>query len=149
MTKTKLPPDVIDARAEAARNAVRTRRVLREYAGKLHDIADRLRRCHPKTGELRKVIDGDEILVLLRRRKVIASSVELFCRAASGMVDQAAMDWQAKAELLLRLRETENALDEAKEEAKKLVKKFPTIFPAKLLEDVGLPELKTVRYAVG
>ena len=149
MTKTELPPDVIEARAEAARNAVRTRRVLREYAGKLHAIADRRRACHRLSRGLWAGVDAAEVVALLRRRRVIASAVELFCRAASGMVDDGAMERQAKAELLLRLREVENALDEVKLEAEAIQKRFPEAFPAKLLEDVGLPDLRTVRYAAG
>ena len=150
MSKTELPPEVLEARAEAARNAERARRLLREYSRKLHDIADRLWTFR------RQWADGvhitrfeDEARAILRRRRMIASSIESFARVASGMIEQGSLDRQFKAELVVRLREAENALDEAREAAELFPKFAPSYFPAKLLEDVGLPELKTVRYAVG
>lgn len=131
MSATKLPPDVVQARRQLAREAERTCRLLREYAHKLHRITDRLYSLGSlkaaRSGALfsfgRSGVAEDELgaalaATLLSRRAVIAGMVEVTCRVASGMVEAGALPLGVKSELLLRLRETESALDEARRAAK-------------------------------
>lgn len=156
MSKAKLPPAVVRARRQLVRDAQRVCRLLREYAGKLHRLADDL---YPlaetvRTGNryvpLRRPVIEDEVLrtqlalALLRRRAVIAGMVEDTCRAASGLVEHGALSLAVKSELLLRLRETENALEEARAAAQHVQRVNARSVPEDLLRDVPVPDLAAI-----
>lgn len=153
MSEPQLPRDVVAARRQLARDAERTCRVLREYARKLHRItiellalgAEKPYRPYLWVGAVDKdALAHSVVPILLRRRAVIAGMVEDHCRAASGMVEAGTLPLAVKSELLLRLRETENALVEVREASQHVVQRFPRLLSKAQLADVPIPDLAAI-----
>lgn len=146
MTETELPPDVLANRRAIARRAEQTCRLMREYARKLHHIADQIyaaaESAAGKGTWAKSSLLQQRANHLLRRRAMIASSVEELARVASGLFEGAALPLSLKHELRLRSREMENALTEAREASQLVLDQWNgrQLNPA-LLRDVPVTDL--------
>jgi hypothetical protein len=135
----------VKAAAKRQRDAERVARLLKEYAAKLNRIANRLhviRELSTSNHAFSHFLE--EVVALLHRRAAIAGVLESLTRAASGMIEHYELASVDYAELVLRTRETEQALDEARMLANILIQQYPKFIPTEAVKDMAFEWPKSV-----
>lgn len=122
--------------AKRRRDVSRVAGLLKEYTGKLSRIADRLHAVLVTPDPFNGTLDYRvEVIGLFHRRAAIAGVIESVARAASGMIEHYDLEPLDHAELVLRLREAETALEEVRVISDILAGQYPKAFPTGALKD--------------